>query len=119
MPAERNYQEVVKILHEVFKNSFITHCQLNEESVTQEELKTLKELDDLEVLENLQDLLSELFRFKQEHKRSDISELIQRAAQFEAMIQKLEGEVRNHIRVIHYLDSNSAKDSFRRNTEQI
>lgn len=101
MPEEVNFQEVAKTLHEVFKNAFMTNCTLDEESVTQEELQTLQELDDLEVLENLKDLLSELLSFKTNHKRSDLAELTQRAQQFEAMIQKLEGEVRNHIRVKH------------------
>ena len=56
MPEQSNYPEVTKILHELFKNAFITNCQLDEESVTQDELVTLEELDELEVLENLKDL---------------------------------------------------------------
>ena len=99
MPEQVNYQEVTKILHELFKNAFITNCQLDEESVTQDELVTLEELDEQEVLENLKDLLADLLNFKKDHRKSDITELTTRSQQFEAMIQKLEAEVRNHIRV--------------------
>ena len=87
MPEQFNYQEVTKILHELFKNAFIANCLLDEESVTQDELVTLEELDEQEVLENLKDLLADLLNFKKDHRKSDISELNTRSQQFEAMIQ--------------------------------
>ena len=41
--------------------------------------------------------------FKKEYKGSDKAELAQRSEQFENMLQKLEAEVRNHIRIEHQL----------------
>lgn len=95
--------ETDKILHELFKQAFITNCSLDEASCSAEELKTLEELDTLEVLENLKDLLTELLNFKKEYKNSDKAELVKKSEQFETMLQKLEAEVRNHIRIEHQL----------------
>lgn len=99
MSEEIDLNEVAKHFHELFKFAFITNSQLDEESVTPEEMKTLEELDSLEVLENLKDLLVDLLNFKRDNRISDTAELNKRSQQFESMIQKLEGEVRNHIRV--------------------
>ena len=100
MSEEINVNEVTASLHELFKYAFITNSHLDEDSVTQEEMKTLTELDSFEVLENFKDLLVDLLNFKRDNRQSDTAELNKRSQQFESMIQKLEGEVRNHIRVI-------------------
>ena len=90
-------------LFHLFKSSFILNCELDDAAVTAEELKTLEELDALEVLDNLEELLKDLLNVKEQFSRSDAAELAARAEQFEAMLQKLEGEVRGHIRVEHQL----------------
>ena len=84
---------------EAFSGYFIQNCEIDEDKVTSEEFETLKDLDDLEVHENLNELMSNLLTFKNEAKKSDKFELIQRCELFESMLQKLEAEVRNHIRV--------------------
>jgi hypothetical protein len=99
MSEEIDLDEVSNHFHELFKFAFITNSQIDDESVTPEEIKTLEELDPLEVLENLKDLLVDLLNFKRDNRISDTAELNKRSKQFESMIQKLEGEVRNHIRV--------------------
>ena len=95
--------DIEKTLSELFRNAFITNCHLDESSVTSEELETLDELSTEEVLENFTDLINDLLNFKKEYRSTDKAELAQRSEQFENMLQKLESEVRNHIRVEHQL----------------
>lgn len=96
--ADENSQILSKY-KEAFSSYFIRNCEIDDDDVTNEELDTLKELDNLEVFENMQELVTDLLSFKNEAKKEDKFELIQRCEQFENMLQKLEGEVRNHIRV--------------------
>ena len=91
--------DVIKGFHDLFKFVFVANCELDEESVTEEERKTLEELDGVEVLENLRDIVTELLNLKREMKKSDEAELLKRTKQLESLLQKLEGEVRNHISV--------------------
>lgn len=86
-------------LADLFKSAYTTNCRLEEEELTQEEKETLEDLDPLEVLANFKDLVEDLLAFKYNFKASDKNELAKRTEQFESMLQKLESEVRNHIRV--------------------
>lgn len=99
MAAPYSPKEVEDGFTDLFKYAYVTNCKLEEEELTQEEKETLEDLDPLEVLENFKDLVMDLLAFKREFKASDKSELAKRTEQFEAMLQKLESEVRNHIRV--------------------
>jgi len=56
-------------------------------------------LDSLEILENFKDLILDLLATKKEYKHTDKEDVCKTNEQFEAMIQKLEAEVRNHIRI--------------------
>ena len=103
MDLEIDVHNLEKGLYQLFKYAFITNCCLDDESTTQEELQTLEELDISEVLENFKDLVLNLLKYKRECKSSDISELVQRGDQLEALLQKLEAEIRGHIRVQHQL----------------
>ncbi|OMJ91447.1 hypothetical protein SteCoe_6029 [Stentor coeruleus] len=94
---------IEKTINEMFRFAFISNCHLDEASVTSEELETLEELSTDEIIENFKDLINELLNFKRDYKSSDKAELAQRSEQFETMLQKLEAEVRNHIRVEHQL----------------
>ena len=96
-------QDFEKNFYDLFRFAFITNCHLDEASVTGEELETLEELTSEEVLENFKDLVNDLLNFKKDYKGSDKAELAQRSEQFENMLQKLEAEVRNHIRIEHQL----------------
>lgn len=96
-------QDFEKTLYEIFRQAFITNCHLDEASVTGEELDTLEELSSEEVLENFKDLVNDLLNFKRDYRSTDKAELAQRSEQFENMLQKLEAEVRNHIRIEHQL----------------
>ena len=102
-------------LRKLFKNAFITNCSLDDQSITVEESLTLKELEISEILENFKELLLSLLSFKRESKTFSETELINRNNQFESGLQKLEAEVRNHIRVQHqlklYIEINKEKIS--------
>jgi hypothetical protein len=98
--AEPNLENA---LYEMFRFAFITNCHLDDSSVTADELETLEELTIEEVLENLKDLVTDLLNFKRDFRSTDKAELAHRSEQFENMLQKLEAEVRNHIRVEHQL----------------
>lgn len=94
--------DVIKGFHDLFKSVFIANCELDEESVTKEERQTLEELDGPEVLENLRDLVTELLSMKRDMKNQNEAELVKHTKQLETLLQKLEGEVRNHISVKVY-----------------
>jgi chromosome segregation ATPase len=94
---------IEKALNEIFRFAFISNCHLDEASVTSEELETLDELSPEEIIENFKDLINELLNFKRDFRSTDKAELAQRTEQFENMLQKLEAEVRNHIRIEHQL----------------
>lgn len=102
-----------KTLHQLFSFAFISNCELMDEKLPPEELETLQDLDTAEVLENFKDLVVELLDYKRSNLKSDKSDLIQQNEQFEEMLQKLEGEVRNHIRIEQqlklHLESSQAK----------
>ena len=100
---EIDLTDLEKGLSGLFRYAFITNCHLDKASITEEEVSTLEELDSLEVLENLKDVVMSLLNFKKENVDSDVAELAEKADQFEAMLQKLEGEVREHIRIEHQL----------------
>lgn len=68
-------KEVIKTIFELFKFAFVTNCKIDEESMTEEEAKTLEELDCMEVLENFRDLVVDLLNFKKKQKSSDTAEL--------------------------------------------
>lgn len=53
----------------------------------------------MEILENFKDLILDLLATKKEYKHTDKEDVCKTNEQFEAMIQKLEAEVRNHIRI--------------------
>ncbi|CAG9324137.1 unnamed protein product [Blepharisma stoltei] len=97
MEEEKEALESIKAL---FKDAFIRNSYLDDESVTNEELLTLEDLSPLEVYENLKDLITNLLLFKENVIKSntETTSLIKRTEQFENMLQKLEGEVRAHIR---------------------
>ena len=103
MEVEIDLEDLEKGLKQLFRQAFVMNCSLDEESVTEEEAKDLKELSASEVLENLKGLVIELLKFKKDFKNSDTVELAQKSEKFEAMLQKLEAEVRNHIRIENQL----------------
>ena len=95
--------ELAKELLQLFKASFAENCQLDEASMTSEEVRTLDFLDEEELLENLKRLLTSLLKFKQEHCTTPKHELIQRATLLEQLLQKLEAEVRKHVKLENQL----------------
>jgi len=83
-------------LKSLFYRAYLANCELEEQ---QPDLETLKALGPLEVLENFKDLVESLLSCKRDLKRSDKGEIVNRCDQFEAMLQRLEAEVRTHYRV--------------------
>ena len=103
MELDIDFGDSEKGMKQLFSYAFMMNCNLDDESVTEEESKTLQELSPHEVLENFKDLVVGLLKFKKDFKTSDTAELAQKSEQFETMLQKLEAEVRNHIRIEHQL----------------
>lgn len=94
---------ISKQIRDLFREVFTTNCSIEDSSMTKEESDTIDEIDDSEVLENFKDLIMNLLSFKRDYINSDKAELVKRTEQFEVMLQKLEAEVRGHIRVEHQL----------------
>ena len=92
-----------KALREIFKKAFITNCNLDDTSITEEETQALEELDEGEIVENIKNIIDNLLGFKSIYKSTTSGELSTRCDQLEKMLQKQESEVRNHIKLEHQL----------------
>jgi DNA repair exonuclease SbcCD ATPase subunit len=90
-------------IRELFRHVFLANCLIEDSSMTKEEAETINQIDILDLAENLKEIVTELLEFKKEFATSDKAELVKRTEQFEIMLQKLEAEVRTHIRVEHQL----------------
>ena len=86
-------------LRELFKKAYFRNCEIEGEELSEGDRLTLEDLDSIEILENLKDLLENLLSSKQDLKHTDRADLVSRCEQFESMLQKLEADVRMHIRV--------------------
>jgi len=87
-------------LRDLFHKAYLSNCELEDEELTEADRSTLEDLDCLEILENFKDLVNSLLSCKRDFKQTDKSDIASRCEQFETMLQKLEAEVRNHIRVL-------------------
>lgn len=96
-------KSVEKAVRKLFEETFIRHCKLENNPITTDEASEAINADIYNVIDNLQMIIDSLLAFKQSCISEDKSELIQRNEQFENMLQKLEAEIRNHIRVEHQL----------------
>lgn len=97
--CDLEFHDVEVGLKALFTFAYTKNCAIEHETLAEEDRRTLADLDSLEVLENFKDLVLDLLNCKQDFRTTDKSELAQRSEQFEAMLQKLESEVRGHIRV--------------------
>lgn len=86
-------------LRDLFNKAYLSNCEIECEELTAADRDTLEDLDSLEILENFKDLVNSLLSCKRDFKQTDKSEIAGRCEQFETMLQKLEAEVRTHIRV--------------------
>lgn len=76
MTAPRQEFELLESkLYALFKQVFTENCRIDEESITEEEAKTLDELDTLEIIENFKDLATNLLSFKKQNRCSNAGEL--------------------------------------------
>lgn len=98
-----SFVDFERLLKDFFKEIFVEKCLLDDISMTSEEESSIDDLTIPEVLTNLKEIFMELVNFKKDYLTQDKSELLQRNEKFESMLQKLEAEVRNHIRVEHQL----------------
>lgn len=87
-------------LRDLFRKSYLSNCEIECEELTEADRSTLEDLDCLEILENFKDLVNSLLSCKRDFKQTDKSDIVSRCEQFETMLQKLEAEVRTHIRVL-------------------
>ena len=98
-----DYEELSQSIRCLFQDIFTQNCKIEDSEMTKEEQDTINSIDIFEVLENLKEITFSLLQFKQEYITSDKAELVKRSEKFETMLQKLEAEVRSHIRVEHQL----------------
>ena len=103
LESSTEYAVLPKSLQEIFKTAFITNCNFDHASVTEDELQTLEDLDQNEVIDNIKNLIDTLLQFKSNCKSASIGELATRCDQLEKMLQKQESEVRGHITLEHQL----------------
>lgn len=113
MEFEIDLEDLEKGLKQLFSHAFVMNCKLDEEIVTEEESNDLKELSGCEVLENLKGIVVELLKFKKDFKDSETVELVRKSEKFETMLQKLEAEVRNHIRIENQLKLHIENNQYR------
>lgn len=117
--------EAITHIRKLFLSVFSTNCKLDGSEITQNEIDTIDEFDFFEILENLKEIINGLFAFKKEYLTSEKAELVKRSEQFEKMLQKLEAEIRNHIRTEHELKlhiettQNTLEDLKHQNTKQV
>lgn len=86
-------------LRELFRRAYFKNCEIEGEELSPGDKITLEDLDSIEILENFKDLIENLLSAKQDLKHTDRAELVSRCEQFETMLQKLEADVRTHIRI--------------------
>lgn len=86
-------------IKELFKYTYTTNCKLEDIHTTSEQIDMLLSVDICIVLENLSLLIDSLILFKQNSLQEEKSSLIQQNEQLESLLQKLEAEIRNHIRL--------------------
>ena len=85
-------------LYEVFRYIFVQNCKIDDQSMTEEEARTLEELDAMEVLDNFRTLGLNLLNFKQEHKSTDKAELLKRLEKSEDVLKGLEQEIKGYVK---------------------
>lgn len=90
-------------IRDLFRETFKQNCALEDSMMTTDESKTIEEIETIEVIENLKEIITGLLSFKQKYLSTDKAELVQRAEQFESMLQKLEANIRAHIGIEHQL----------------
>ena len=90
-------------LRVLFLESFMYNCKLEESDITEEEILTINEISADEIIDNLNDLVSSLLSYKKQTLSSEKVEILKKSEQLEKMLQKIEAEVRNHIRTEHEL----------------
>ena len=78
LESSTEYAVLPKSLQEIFKTAFITNCNLDDASVTEDELQTLEDLDQTEVIDNIKNLIDTLLQFKSNCKSASIGELATR-----------------------------------------
>ena len=86
-------------LRDLFRRAYLSNCDLESEQLSEADRATIEDLDTIEILENFKDLVESLLSCKRDFMKTDKSEIVSRCEQFESMLQKLEAEVRTHIRV--------------------
>ena len=94
-----NFSKLESKVKDLFKTTYTSNCKIEDIPTTNEQIEILLAVDVFIVLENLSLLIDSLILFKQNSQQEEKSSLIQQNEQLETLLQKLEAEVRNHIRV--------------------
>ena len=98
-----NLKKLEKEIRNLFKDTYLANCKLENIQTSVSEATEASKDDIFNVISNLRLIITSLLSFKQSSILDDKSELIQRNEQFENMLQKLEADIRNHIRVENQL----------------
>ena len=86
-------------LYQLFKFAYLTNCELEKQTLGKQDYSTLEDLSKLEILDNFKDLTVDLLNFKKQVKECDKDNIYRTNEQYQGIIQKLEGDVRNHISI--------------------
>ena len=87
--------EIERGIRELFRYAFITNCHLDESEVTKREIDAVESLDSVDILEGFKELIIALLKFKKDSKSERKDNVL---IQYELLLQKLETELRDHLR---------------------
>ena len=83
--------------HRLFWECYARNCEIENEKANDDDFERIKKMDREKLYKNLKLFIGGLLEFKNQVKNSESTELAQRNMQFEAIIAKLEADVRCHI----------------------
>ncbi|OMJ70319.1 hypothetical protein SteCoe_31720 [Stentor coeruleus] len=98
MDIEIDSQNLEKAVQELFAYAYTTNNNLDDDSFLGDDSKSIDNLNPFEFKENFKFLIMDLLKFKKQHKNTRKAELVLRNSQFEALYEKLEFEVKKHMR---------------------
>ena len=94
-----NLNEICNNYRKLFTKFFIQNCEIEEQEVTNNDLKTIDELDNQDIQENLSELMTELLLFKKKYLNTDKSDLAKENVKLEIAAQKYENDIHSHVAI--------------------
>lgn len=98
MDIEIDPQNLEKAIQELFSYAYMTNTSLDDDYFLGDDSFNIEDLNPFELKENFKTLIMDLLKFKKQRKNTKKAELVLRNSQFEALNQKLESEIKKHMR---------------------